>query len=66
MSVGSVCVLGEPWSELLANRVLLLLMMMMIPKLSEGALALFLKEKSKFYFFALNGLNFFLKSDLNR
>ena len=58
MSVEGICVLGEHWLVLLANRVLLL-MMMMIPKLSQGALALFLKEKSKFYFFALNGLIFF-------
>ena len=37
MSVGSVCVLGEPWLELLADRVqlllLLLLLLLLRPKL---------------------------------
>ena len=36
MSVGSVCVLGEPWLELLADRfllLLLLLLLLLMPKL---------------------------------
>ena len=33
MSVGSVCVLGEHWLELLADRFLLLLLLLLMPKL---------------------------------
>ena len=37
VSVGSVCVLGEPWLELLAKRflLLLLLLLLLMPKLDN-------------------------------
>ena len=36
VSVGSVCVLGEPWLEFLADRVqLLLLLLLLMPKLDN-------------------------------
>ena len=44
VSVGSVCVLSEPWLELLADRVLLLLLMMtMMPKLDTCVNETFLR-----------------------
>ena len=47
MSVGSVCVLGEPWLELLADRFLLLLLLLLLllrqSNFSEGAFDFFPK-----------------------
>jgi len=44
VSVGSVCVLGEPWLELLAERFLLLLLLLFVClKLSQGVCILFPK-----------------------
>ena len=58
LSLGSVCVLGESWLELLADRVQLLILFLRQRKFSEGACISFPKEKAHFYFAAVIGLNF--------
>ena len=64
VSVVSVCVLGEPWLELLADRLLLLLLLMrcvtetLLSNFSEARLFCFL-NKARFSTLSLQSAGFF-------